>query len=115
MTSGVEISLNRWLALDDGGRGPAVILLHGLGGLKELWAETLPALRQVGFRAIAYDHRGHGESSDVPPPWTIHDLANDLAPCWMCWEWTEPAWWAIRWGAGRCSNLPSTARIVSGR
>lgn len=66
------------LTVDDGGEGPAVVLLHGLGGAKELWSETLAALRVAGFRAIAYDHRGHGGSSDALPPWTIGDLADDL-------------------------------------
>jgi pimeloyl-ACP methyl ester carboxylesterase len=47
--SGVE------LAVDDGGRGPAVLCLHGLAGFKELWSELLPLLRDAGFRAIAYD------------------------------------------------------------
>ena len=54
------------LAVDHGGSGPVVVLLHGLGGCKELWAETGLALRAAGYRTIAYDHRGHGESQDVP-------------------------------------------------
>ena len=59
-------------------RGRQFVFLHGLAGFKELWADTLSGLRQAGFRAIAYDHRGHGESTDVPPPWTIRNLADDL-------------------------------------
>jgi 3-oxoadipate enol-lactonase len=67
------------LAVDDGGSGPTVILLHGLAGWKELWTETIAALRTAGFRAIAYDQRGHGESDDGDRPWSIGDLADDLA------------------------------------
>ena len=78
MTTRVEIGTSRWLSVEDGGQGPAVVFLHGLAGFKELWADTLSGLRQAGFRAIAYDHRGHGESTDVPPPWTIRNLADDL-------------------------------------
>jgi pimeloyl-ACP methyl ester carboxylesterase len=53
--------------------------MHGLAGMKELWSEFSHTLATAGFCAIAYDHRGHGESSDVRPPWTIGDLADDLA------------------------------------
>jgi 3-oxoadipate enol-lactonase len=74
----VTAATDRDLAVDDGGDGPAVVLLHGLAGAKELWNETLAALRAAGFRAIAYDQRGHGRSPDVTPPWTIGDLADDL-------------------------------------
>ncbi|HEV8638251.1 MAG TPA: alpha/beta hydrolase [Chloroflexota bacterium] len=75
MTRTVAVPSGVRLALDDGGAGPAVLCRHGLAGCKELWAELLPLLRRAGFRAIAYDQRGHGESDDPPPPWSIADLA----------------------------------------
>jgi pimeloyl-ACP methyl ester carboxylesterase len=75
----IEVRPGIRLAVDDGGSGPAMVLLHGLAGSKELWSEILDALREVGFRAIAYDQRGHGESPEVSPPWSIRDLAEDLA------------------------------------
>ncbi len=67
------------IAVEESGEGPAVIFLHGLAGFKELWRETLPVVRSRGFRALAYDHRGHGHSHYVAPPWSIPDLAEDLA------------------------------------
>jgi pimeloyl-ACP methyl ester carboxylesterase len=43
--------------------GPAVVLLHhGLGSV-QAWKEQIPALAEAGFRAIAYDRRGYGQSS----------------------------------------------------
>lgn len=48
-----------------------VLFLHGLAGFKEPWA--------AGFRAVAWDQRGHGKSGDVPGPWVIANLAHDLA------------------------------------
>ena len=66
------------LAVNDGGRWPAVVFLHGLGGFRQLWDAIVEPLRAAGFRAIAYDQRGHGESADASPPWTIGDLAEDL-------------------------------------
>jgi pimeloyl-ACP methyl ester carboxylesterase len=66
------------LALRDAGSGPAVVLLHGLAGFKELWAETESALVAEGYRVVAYDQRGHGQSHDVVGPWAIADLSRDL-------------------------------------
>lgn len=66
------------LAVRAVGQGPAVVLMHGLAGFRELWEDLLPPLAAAGFLAIAFDHRGHGMSSDVAPPWTIADLADDL-------------------------------------
>ena len=40
--------------------GPAVILVHGLGGSTFSWRETLPALGAAGFRAVALDLPGFG-------------------------------------------------------
>ena len=47
------------------GSGEPVLLLHGLGGRLENWTADgfVAALAAAGFRVIAYDARGHGESS----------------------------------------------------
>ncbi|MFB7636609.1 alpha/beta fold hydrolase [Streptomyces sp. NPDC056149] len=47
--------------LEDGGRRPGVLLLHGLMGRASHWAHTA---RQLGatHRAVALDQRGHGRS-----------------------------------------------------
>ena len=47
------------------GSGEPVLLIHGLGGRLEDWtADGFAAgLAAAGFRVIAYDARGHGESS----------------------------------------------------
>lgn len=44
----------------------AVLLLHGIGGGKSIWADTLPALAAAGFRAAALDFPGYGESPGRP-------------------------------------------------
>jgi pimeloyl-ACP methyl ester carboxylesterase len=53
-------------ATDFGGRGPPVVLLHGLAGYAGEWAETASWLRER-HRVVALDQRGHGASSRVPP------------------------------------------------
>lgn len=47
------------------GRGPAVLLLHGFPDSSKLWLEVAPRLIAAGFRVIAPDLRGFGES-DAP-------------------------------------------------
>lgn len=45
----------------DLGEGPAVLLLHGLGGDHTVWNGQVPALAKE-FRVLAPDLRGHGRS-----------------------------------------------------
>jgi pimeloyl-ACP methyl ester carboxylesterase len=48
--------------VDVAGDGPAVVLLHGWPDSHRLWRAQLPALHAAGFRTIAPDQRGMGES-----------------------------------------------------
>ena len=50
------------LAVLDEGEGPAVVLLHGFPDSSHLWRNQVPALVAAGYRAIAPDLRGFGES-----------------------------------------------------
>lgn len=59
-------------------RGPAMLFLAGAAMDSRLWGGTMAALNAQGVRAIAYDRRGHGRSSD--PGMADYDLlADDLA------------------------------------
>ena len=42
---------------------PPVILSHGGGQTRHSWGGTAQVLAREGWYAVAYDHRGHGESS----------------------------------------------------
>lgn len=67
------------------GERPLVVLLHGFGGFWWSWRHQLKDLTDAGFRAIAVDLRGYGDS-DKPPRgydgWTsagdIHGLIRAL-------------------------------------
>ena len=50
------------LGVADVGNGPPVVLVHGFPELAYSWRHQLPALAGAGFRAIAYDQRGYGDS-----------------------------------------------------
>ena len=58
-----DVSLS---AIDFGGMGPLVVLLHGLAGYAGEWAESASWLRER-HRVVALDQRGHGASTRVPP------------------------------------------------
>lgn len=45
------------------GRGPAVLLLHGHPQTHATWLEVAPALVKAGYRVVATDLRGYGDSS----------------------------------------------------
>lgn len=45
--------------------GPEVLLLGGAGQTRQAWDGTGELLGNAGFRAMAFDHRGHGESTWV--------------------------------------------------
>jgi 3-oxoadipate enol-lactonase len=47
------------------GDGPVVVFAHGAGGNHLSWWQQVPAFAQQ-FRCIIFDHRGFGQSSDVP-------------------------------------------------
>jgi pimeloyl-ACP methyl ester carboxylesterase len=44
------------------GEGPTALLLHAGGERRRVWAPVAERLAASGFRAVAYDLRGHGES-----------------------------------------------------
>lgn len=67
------------LYVKDWGTGRPVILLHGWPLSSDSWDDQAMALAEAGHRAIAYDRRGFGRSSQ---PWSGYDydtLADDLA------------------------------------
>jgi pimeloyl-ACP methyl ester carboxylesterase len=53
-------------ALDFGGDGPGVLLLHGLAGTAREWEDTAAWLSGT-HRVVALDQRGHGRSERRPP------------------------------------------------
>jgi pimeloyl-ACP methyl ester carboxylesterase len=50
------------LSINEAGSGPAVVLVHGLGATKISMLPTVAALAASGFRAIALDLPGFGDS-----------------------------------------------------
>src|SRR5947209_2360977 len=62
------------------GEGPPVILCHGFPELWYSWRHQIPALAEAGYRAVAPDMRGFGDSS-IPQEIEAYDvmkLCGDL-------------------------------------
>ena len=67
-------------AFETQGRGDtAVLLLHGVGGGRAIWGDaasgTARAVAQAGYRAVALDLPGYGDSASMGAP----DLAALVA------------------------------------
>ena len=66
------------LYYQDSGQGRPVVLIHGWPLSHRMWEAQVNALTEAGYRCIAYDRRGFGESDK---PWEGYDydtLAADL-------------------------------------
>jgi pimeloyl-ACP methyl ester carboxylesterase len=70
-----------WIG-EDGAIGhaarPPIVMLHGIGGGKAQWAPQLALLAQRGWRAIAWDMPGYGESRMPAGDYTFAELAASL-------------------------------------
>jgi pimeloyl-ACP methyl ester carboxylesterase len=67
----------------DEGAGDPVVLVHGFGSNKEMnWVgpSWIAALKRGGFRAIAFDNRGHGLSTKFydPADYDLAKMAGDV-------------------------------------
>lgn len=66
------------LAFDDAGTGPAVILLHGYPFDRSMWRDQIRVVVAAGYRAIAPDLRGLGESAFAGETTTMGQMARDV-------------------------------------
>ncbi len=62
------------------GWGPTIVLLHGLTATRRYVVQGSRHLERHGHRVVAYDARGHGESSPASSPesYEYRDLIGDL-------------------------------------
>ena len=71
------------LAYDDDGSGPAIVLLHGYPFDRSMWREQIDFLSAKGYRVVAPDLRGFGETvaqnEADPTITTMADMARDVA------------------------------------
>jgi pimeloyl-ACP methyl ester carboxylesterase len=67
-------------AFIDEGAGPALLLVHGWPETKRIWWRNIAVLARAGFRVIAPDLRGFGESGIAPDGFEdVPSHSRDLA------------------------------------
>lgn len=76
MTAGLRTVRGKQLFVEETGEGPAVVLVHGLGGTTTFYEPLLPSL--TSYRVLRYDLDGHGRSP-LHGPSAVADLVADLA------------------------------------
>ncbi|SHE72352.1 alpha/beta fold hydrolase [Streptoalloteichus hindustanus] len=67
------------LHVAEAGDGPLVLLLHGFPEFWWSWRHQLIGLADAGFRAVAVDLRGYGDSDKPPRGYDGWTLAGDVA------------------------------------
>jgi pimeloyl-ACP methyl ester carboxylesterase len=60
------------------GEGPPIVLAHGVTLSSRVWAKQFDSLPAAGFRAVAFDSRGHGESTLGEGGHSVANVADDL-------------------------------------
>ncbi|HXA28056.1 MAG TPA: alpha/beta hydrolase [Candidatus Angelobacter sp.] len=79
VTVGEENSGRIELYYEDHGSGAPVVLIHGYPLSTRAWDRQVPALLDAGYRVIAYDRRGFGNSSRPATGYDYDTFAADLA------------------------------------
>ncbi len=62
LNRGTKLGLNHGLAASSWGDGKTVLLVHGWNSRGTHWGAFIDALNEAGFRAVAVDAPGHGDS-----------------------------------------------------
>jgi len=71
-TFAIEIGSTRLMCLQSG-TGLPVVFLHAGVADSRMWASQMEAVAGAGFRAVAYDRRGFGESESADEPFSHLD------------------------------------------
>ncbi|KAL6974316.1 Hydrolase [Sarracenia purpurea var. burkii] len=64
---------------DTGGEGPTFLFVHGFPELWYSWCHQMLSLSSLGYRTVAPDLRGYGDT-DVPPSvaaYTVFSIVGD--------------------------------------
>ena len=63
---------------DSGGNGRPVVLIHGWPLSSQSWESQVSVLKAAGYRVVAYDRRGFGNSDKPESGYSYDVLAGDL-------------------------------------
>lgn len=83
---------------------PPVLLIHGLASAARIWDLTAPGLARRGFRVVALDQRGHGESDKPDHGYTFEEILADDHAVAAALELERPIVVGHSWGGGVVLN-----------
>ena len=80
MPAPVMLATHEWPSArtEPGASAPVAVLVHGIAGWWRTWWRVGPALADRGWRVIAIDQRGHGDSPPIDGIATAESLAADI-------------------------------------
>jgi len=62
-----------------GDRGaPTIVFAHGVTLTSRVWVKQFESLPKAGIRVVAFDHRGHGDSTSGTTGHSVENLGRDL-------------------------------------
>ncbi|TNE88235.1 MAG: alpha/beta hydrolase [Deltaproteobacteria bacterium] len=104
-----QVRDNLTLAYTDSGdpEAPVLVLVTGLGGLKEGWFRQVGPLSEQ-YRVITFDNRGMGGSSLIDEPLTIWDMAEDTVKLFDALEIERAHLFGVSMGGKICQELALT-------
>lgn len=108
------------LHVAEAGTGPLVLLLHGWPECWYSWRHQIPALVEAGYRVLAPDLRGFGESGQPEPveSYRMVELLGDLSGLLDAFGEQQAAVVGHDWGAAIAWNYaalrPERVRAVVG-
>ena len=87
--------------LAEAGAGPPILLCHGFPESWRSWRYQLKALAEAGYRAIAPDMRGYGQSTrpEAIESYTLFHLVGDMVGVLDALEAREAVVVGHDWGA----------------
>ena len=104
--------------LAEAGSGPVVLFCHGFPESWYSWRHQLKALAEAGYRAVAPDMRGYGQTGqpEAIDQYTLFHLVGDMVGVLDALERAAGRRRRPRLGrAGRLALRPSSARPLSRR
>jgi pimeloyl-ACP methyl ester carboxylesterase len=98
----IEANGRTFSCLKAGDQGPLVVFCHGFPELALSWRHQLPAVAAAGFRAVAPDMRGYGETGgpEEIDAYTIFHLVGDVVGLVEALGETKAVIVGHDWGAG---------------
>ena len=105
---GLQIAGDAWGPRD----GRLALLLHGGGQTRHAWKGAGETLGRAGYRAVAYDARGHGDSDWAPDgDYEVDRMVDDLVGVIEALGGEAPILVGASMGGGTCLLAVGEARL----